>query len=180
MSSKQPKFLTLKEKSEILELCKKGCRVTHLFKTYNVSKSTICSIKKKTRQIRKRVQNTMYGAKNRKTLHASEFPTMEKKLFKWFIDMRNKKFPVSGLMLKTKALDIHQKIKENNHNFNASDGWLQKFKKRYGVRLLKISGEKLSAQPQLIDPFKEKLRSKIEELGLCEDQIYNADESGLY
>ena len=52
--------------------------------------------------------------------------------------------------------------------------------KNFGVRLLKISGEKLFAQPQLVNLLKEKLRAKMEELSLCEDQLYNADESGLY
>ncbi|CAH1981583.1 unnamed protein product, partial [Acanthoscelides obtectus] len=50
----------------------------------------------------------------------------------------------------------------------------------YGIRLLSISGEKLSAQPQLVQPFKEKLMKTITELDLRMEQIYNADESGLY
>ena len=53
-------------------------------------------------------------------------------------------------------------------------------KKRIGVRLLKISREKVSAQLQLVKPFEEKLKAKMEELYLCEDQLYNAGESGLY
>lgn len=105
---------------------------------------------------------------------------MEKCLYKWFIRMRNKNWPVSGLMLKEKAKDLHSKIKENEGGFLASDGWLSGFKKRYGIRLLKITGEKLSSQPHLVDPFKLKLKEKIEEMGLCKDQLYNADESGLF
>lgn len=94
--------------------------------------------------------------------------------------MRNKNWPVSALMLKEKAKVLHAQVKENEPNFNASDGWLQGFKKRYGIRLLQISGEKLSSLPQLVDPFKEKLRAKMAELELCNDQLYNADESGLF
>ncbi|XP_049301956.1 jerky protein homolog-like isoform X2 [Bactrocera dorsalis] len=83
-------------------------------------------------------------------------------------------------MLKEKAKELHSLLKENATGFNASDGWLQRFKKRYGVRLLKVSGEKLSSQPQLVDPFKLKLKQKIEEMELCNDQLYNADEFGLF
>lgn len=180
MSSKNPKVLTLKDKVDILELLQKGFSVSGLARKYGVAKATVSSIKKKKREITNRVNNTLYGTGKRKTLRASELPRMEKSLYKWFLHMRNKKMPVSGLMLKAKALEIHDQIKENDRGFNASDGWLQKFKQRFGVRLLKISGEKLSAQPQLVDPFKEKLRAKMEELSLCEDQLYNADESGLY
>ncbi|GBP05075.1 Jerky protein homolog-like [Eumeta japonica] len=82
-------------------------------------------------------------------------------------------------MIKQKAIELHNQMKENNHAFNASDGWLQKFKKRYGIRLLKICGEKLSARHHLVEPYKQKLKRRIEELGLNNDQLYNADESGL-
>ena len=54
------------------------------------------------------------------------------------------------------------------------------FKNRYGVRFIKITGEKLSSQPELVDPFKKKLQAKVIELGLSPEQLYNADESGLY
>ncbi|XP_037827591.1 jerky protein homolog-like isoform X2 [Lucilia sericata] len=105
---------------------------------------------------------------------------MEKTLYRWFLRMRDRNWPVSGLMLKEKAKELHSQLKENESGFNASDGWLQRFKKRYGVRLLKVSGEKLSSQPELVDPFKLKLKQKIEEMELCNDQLNNADESGLF
>ncbi|XP_053960009.1 jerky protein homolog-like [Anastrepha ludens] len=126
------------------------------------------------------VNNTLSGQRKRKTLRASELPKMEKRLYQWFVKQREKHYPVNALALKQKAKEIHLKIKEKECYFNASDGWLQGFKKRYGVRLLKITGEKLSSQPLLVEPFKIKLKQKIEEMGLCHDQLYNADESGLF
>lgn len=180
MHTKKHKFLTLKEKSEILEHLGKGASVTNLANKFGMKKSTICAIKKNKNAIIKCVNNTFIGPGKRKTVRPSEYPKMENALYRWFLKMRDKKIPVSGLMLKEKAKDLHNKIKENCLEFNASDGWLQNFKKRHGVRLLQISGEKLSSQPQLVDPFKMKLKTKIEELGLVNDQLYNADESGLF
>lgn len=81
--------------------------------------------------------------------------------------------------MKAKAKSMHSRIQENKSNFNASDGWLQRFKTRYGVRFIKISGEKLSSQPELVSPFRRKLQQKIDEMGLTSDQLYNADETGL-
>lgn len=46
--------------------------------------------------------------------------------------------------------------------------------------MLSISGEKLSAPSQLVQPFKEKLMNKIKELHLNEKQIYNGGETSLY
>lgn len=65
-------------------------------------------------------------------------------------------------------------------DFKASSGWLQKFKERYGIRQLSITGEILSSNIDAVEPFKEKLLSKIREMDLQHDQIYNADESGLF
>lgn len=44
------------------------------------------------------------------------------KQYVWFICMRNKNLPVSGLMLKEKAKQIHKNISENGNDFNATDG----------------------------------------------------------
>lgn len=46
MHTKKHKFLTLKEKSEILEHLGKGASVTNLANKFGVKKSTICGIKK--------------------------------------------------------------------------------------------------------------------------------------
>ncbi|XP_039964097.1 jerky protein homolog isoform X2 [Bactrocera tryoni] len=180
MNSKKHTFLTLKPKADILDSLKRGSSMTFLAKKYNVAKSTICGIKARKQMILKFVNNTYSGPGQRRTLRPSELHKMEEALYRWFIKMRNKNWPVSALMLKEKAKVLHAQVKENESNFNASDGWLQGFKKRYGIRLLQISGEKLSSLPQLVDPYKEKLRAKMAELELCNDQLYNADESDLF
>lgn len=46
------------------------------------------------------------------------------------------------------------------------------------VNSLKKRYEKLSSQPQLVDPFKETLRSINERPDLTSRQSYNADENG--
>lgn len=65
-------------------------------------------------------------------------------------------------------------------NFKASAGWLENFKHRYGIRQLSITGERLSSNAAVVEPFKKKIKQKIDEMQLSMDQIYNADESGLF
>lgn len=115
----------------------------------------------------------------KRTLRRPENPKMERKLYKWFLNLRKHNVPVTGDMIKHMASKLHEEFKETN-NFNASDGWLQRFKIRHGVRFLKITGEKLSSQPELVDPFKQKLKNLIQEHHLSNHQIYNADETGLF
>ena len=43
-----------------------------------------------------------------------------------------------------------------------------------------MSGEKLSSQPELVDPFKENFLRIVEEFNLSKHQIYNADDTGLF
>lgn len=57
---------------------------------------------------------------------------------------------------------------------------MDKYKKRFGIRLLTISGEKLSSNESAVQPFIQHFKDKVEELGLLPDQIYNADESSLF
>lgn len=87
--------------------------------------------------------------------------------------------PISVEILKAKARELHNKNDEPG-GFNASNGWFANFKKRHGIRMLKICGEKLSNKAILVDPFIKKFQEKVEELGLKPDQIYNADETGLF
>lgn len=61
----------------------------------------------------------------------------------------------------------------------APGSWLFGLKFRFGVRLLKVSGKKLSSDTEAVELFKHKLSNIIYELKLCNAQIYNADESGL-
>ncbi|XP_066244712.1 jerky protein homolog-like [Euwallacea similis] len=156
------KVLTLSDKSDIIKKLESGESVTNLAKKYGIAKSTVCLIKKN----RINILNTSsecYGLSKRKTLKTG----------------RSRNFSVTSELLKVKAKSLHGILKEKEH-FNASDDWLQKFKRRFGIRFLKISGEKLSTNPELVPPFQENLRSLIARLNLTDAQIYNADEADLF
>lgn len=172
--------LTIKEKIEFLDKLKNGHTVKFICEKYKINKSTACRIKQSENKLRKFIENTECGPGKRCTLKIAEYPKMESRLYRWFLKQRSRNVPVSGDILRAKACDLHNIIKEKPGGFNASQGWLINLKKRHGIRLLKISGEKLSNKTHLVDPFVEKFKKTIEELGLTRNQIYNADESGLF
>ncbi|KAJ8937653.1 hypothetical protein NQ318_002169, partial [Aromia moschata] len=60
-----------------------------------------------------------------------------------FLQQRSRGTPVSGELICEKAKFFYAQI-VGNEDFKGSAGWLQKFKKRFGIRQLSISGEKLS------------------------------------
>ncbi|GBM54603.1 Tigger transposable element-derived protein 2 [Araneus ventricosus] len=65
-------------------------------------------------------------------------------------------------------------------DFSASSGRLTRFKQRYGVRQITVEGEHLSADVTAADSFCVKFQEFIDEENLIPNQIYNADEAGLY
>jgi len=75
---------------------------------------------------------------------------------------------------------FHREITKQEDGFTASRGWLDNFKHRHGIRRLKITGEKLSCVETSIEPFRNELLRAINENNLKLEQIYNADESGLF
>ncbi|KAJ8953792.1 hypothetical protein NQ314_007205 [Rhamnusium bicolor] len=104
---------------------------------------------------------------------------MESKLHSWFVSLRNRHVPVSSEFLATKSKHLYAKY-YGDKNFNASRGWVANFRKRYGIRRLKICGEKLSSDTAAVEPFINELDQTIKSLKLQPSENYNADESALF
>ena len=62
----------------------------------------------------------------------------------------------------------------------ASNGWFRGFKKRHGLKKLSLKGEMLSNDNKSAEEFVELLNAKITGENLNLENIYNADESGIY
>ena len=118
----------------------------------------------------------------------STHPELEKALLIFFNQQRSLGKTISGCLLKEKAI-IMQEIALRDDNFSAdtvvppscclTDGFLNRFKQRHGIRKLKCVGEKVSSNESAVDPFIDKFRSMVLEESLSREQIYNADETGL-
>lgn len=171
--------LTIEKKYEILRRLEKGEKLSHLSKEYNVGRATIHDIKNKKDKIESFFKSSDKSAGVRKTLKSGEFPQVEDALYSWFMQERSRHTPISGDILMEKAKFFYNKIMKKD-DFRASVGWLDKFKRRFGIRLLSLTGERLSCQEDSVEPFIAKFKKTIEEMNLTPDQVYNADESGLF
>lgn len=173
--------LSLDTKVKILKRLNEGVSGNRLAQDFNVAKSAISYIKSKKQEIMDAVSCTYHEAK-KKSLHNAEYEEMEKCLYKWFLNQREKKNTLTGPVLKAKAKSIFSEVYPDKaeNAFTASDGWFSKFKTRHGIRFLKIGGEILSSDVGAVTPFLHRFRAKVAEMGLLETQIYNADESGLF
>jgi len=172
------KNLTLKEKMEILDSVNQKISIKVLCTKYNVHKSTITRIIKNKDKICEFVKQTVIPVKNVKRIIAASVPETETALYTWFLNERVNHNLVSDKSLQLKALEFHKEL-NGNIKFEASHGWVQKFKKRHSIRLLKVCGEKLSCNDSAVPLFIENFMKILHDQNFVADQIYNADESGL-
>ena len=90
--------------------------------------------------------------------------------------LREHGLPVSGEIIQQKALTFARKL--DMHDFTASNGWLEKFKKRNNMTFRRITGEGTSVDLVRVTDWKQTI---TEILGnYTEDNIYNADETALF
>lgn len=123
-------------------------------------------------ELEKRKENLV-----RKKLKSSTYDDIDEAIFKWMTVMREKKLPLSGTLIKEKALEFGAAL--GHRDFQASNGWLEKFKKRHCVIHKVISGESASASVSDCETWKQTVLRPILEKYPRKD-IFNADETGLF
>lgn len=112
--------------------------------------------------------------------------TTEKLLSTWIFDLNDKHIPVTTRIIQEKAKslfgDLKQKASEEEigQTFNASQGWFERFKKRFRLHSLKLTGETAGADSKAAEEFPPKFKQIILEGGYTPQQIFNVDECGLY
>lgn len=172
--------LSMRDKYEINKRLEEGESATKLSNEYKVGKSTITDIKKQKTSITNFISklDSTHGSSSRKTMKLATNTDLDDTVYKWFTQKRSQGEPISGPILCEKAIQFNEKL-GGPSNFQASTGWLKRFKSRHGVRQLQIQGEKLSADSSAADSFKIKLRDLLKEEGYALENVYNADETGL-
>lgn len=61
-----------------------------------------------------------------------------------------------------------------------SSGWLTHFKQCHGIKEVRLHGENLRCDQEAADNFQRDLEKFVATEEFTSEQIYNADESGLY
>jgi ribosomal protein S18 len=140
-SSKKRKISskTLKEKYEAIKKLESGCANKNVAADYDVSPSTLSTWLKSKDKIVKAFE----GGTSSKTqkLKPCGNENLERALYTWFVQMRRQGVPVSGPVLREKALSY---VKEMDiKDFIASNGWFDRWKSSHGVAF------KAALRPQL-------------------------------
>ncbi|XP_053143783.1 tigger transposable element-derived protein 1-like [Hemicordylus capensis] len=185
--AKRPRnVMSLEDKFKVLDCLKEGQSNSAVGRLFRVNESTIRSIKKNEDAIRGSVASgTQSSLKVSFMPRDPNIEKMEKALNIWMEDQAQKKVPLSTRMICVKARKIYRHLVESSgegdpEKFQASKGWFENFKKRFSLHNVKLVGEIASADQEAATTFPAKLKRLIEEEGYVPDQVFNADETGLF
>lgn len=173
--------LTLKEKMDICRRLEEGESRRALMQEYNVGMSTLYDIRAHKAQLLRffASSDSDKALAHRRTLHTPKLEHLDRVLYEWFLVKRAEGVPVSGPMLIEKAKDFYEQM-QLTEPCVFSGGWLWRFKARHGIKKLDASSEKQAADHQAAEQFCGFFRSLTAEHGLSPEQVYNADETGLF
>ena len=172
---------TLNEKKEIIDAAKKEPNQCKLAKEMSkkwgveVKRTTVKGILSKKDAIEAAI-NAGVSSK-RKKLTQAHAPKLDDGLLMWLKQARGQNLPVSGDLLKEKAM----KLAELMHitDFTASEGWLDKFKKRHGITFKTVQGEAGAVDSQsLLEWQQQVLQPLLRQFSA--DDVFNLDETGLF
>lgn len=173
--------LTLKEKMDVCARLEKGESRKALMQEYNVGMSTLYDIRAHKAQLLRFFASSACNKalERRRTLHTPKLEHLDRALYEWFLGRRAEGVPVSGPMLIEKAKDFYAQM-QLTEPCVFSGGWLWRFKARHGIKKLDAAGEKQVADHHAAERFCGFFRSLTVEHGLTPEQVYNADETGLF
>ena len=113
------------QKCQIIRQIEKGMTNKEASEKFGVPKNTISTWMKNKDKLFEGLEQSSSDAKK---MRRFDYEQVDKAVFKWFSLQRSQNFPIDGLILKEKALQFAKSF--NFPTFKASDGWLDKWKKR--------------------------------------------------
>ncbi|KAK3880664.1 hypothetical protein Pcinc_014822 [Petrolisthes cinctipes] len=189
------KMYTTEDKTKIMKMMDDGLKIYEIHCLTGFPQSTIRTMKGKKEDIKKSLSLVKkYFAANpssqrRLTCTYSESNRLiamtEYYVEKWLSRWAKEGASVNGPQVREQARVFYSTIvakKKIKHlpEFNASVGWLARFKKRCGVKYAKYQGELASTDSEASAEFPSIAKQITADGGYCPDQIYNCDETGLY
>ena len=76
-------------------------------------------------------------SKKRKQVKPATYEKLDNATYKWLKSARDRNVPVGANVLKLKGLEFAKKL--DLGNFHASDGWMDRWKKRFNVSFKTVS-----------------------------------------
>jgi hypothetical protein len=177
------KRIDVETKVALIQQSKDGKSVNELCSIHGLKPDTVRNILRHQEHLKENITKFDYPSmcQARKALKFSEVHILDTALSKWFYQARAKNVPISYSIIQAQAVRINEMLGEHSQpNFKASNGFIHRFLHRHGFNDTKrLNGERISADPESAEDFKQVLKNYIKEHDLCAEQVFNCDESGL-
>lgn len=146
---KKKKSLSIEEKIDIINAVESGKKKAEIAAEYGIKKNSLSSIMKNKDKVLEAFESLKFDPK-RKRLRTAFYTDLEEALMRWYRIAQCLNVPVNGPMLRLKANDFAQKLGHND--FKCSNGWLDRFKSRYGLvfRAQPVEATRVSADPSTV------------------------------
>ena len=181
--SQKRKAISLETKFEIIQKHQRGVKAGDLMKEYSLASSTVSTIfKNQDKIIEERECNINENGSKRnnsaKRIKAPTYSDIDSAVEEWFKQtIAHKNVVIGGPEIQAQALKYA--IFLNHPEFQASNGWLQRFRDRNHISFKTIVGEAGLVDTNVTDTFIQQLLPGL--LASYEPRdIYNADETALF
>ena len=155
---KKRRNLTLEDKLFIIESSKSPFfNQSEIARQFDVSQAAVSRIMKKKEAILRFANRVHSSALVKKSMRHGKIHDTENKLFDWIHEQWVNGQPITGPLVKAQAKEIHR---ESSLDFKFSEGWLNRFKGRYG---LGFKGTTLANDCPALGNWLEHGYSKLEE-----------------
>ena len=173
--------LTIKDKISLIKKLERGTAVNKLCEEFGIGKSTVYDIKKQKKELFQFFadSDTPMAMCDRKIMRQTMSDDHDRVMIEWVKQRRSEGVPLTGPLIMEQAKNFHQSMNLTTE-CSYTTGWLDKFKKRHGIRQLRISGDRESAYYEAAEVFVSQFLELVKEDDLSPEQIYNADETGLF
>ena len=169
--------LSIKDKLKILDQLENGTKPGVISLEFGIAKQTISDIKRNGEKLRKYAaensEESKGGKRNvgleRTRVQYGKSAHLDEAVIKWQRQQLGVGVGVRGVELKAAAGRLAMQL--GIENFKASDGWLFRFRTRFGLHNKHMRGEASSAPQEDVEPFRKKLMNLINEEGLVYAQV---------
>ncbi|XP_052242038.1 jerky protein homolog-like [Dreissena polymorpha] len=181
MESRKRKAYSIAEKLNVVDRLRSGEAQVSVSSDLNIAESTLRGWLKDEEKLRSSLAGMDCESSKRKRQRTAKDTQLEKAVIDWFNQERSEGTTLSGPIVQGQAKAFHQMIHgDGAGGFEGSNGWLRNFKSRHDIHEVRIRGEQRSADETAAAEYPPILKKIIDEGQYTPEQIYNADETGLY
>ena len=171
------KTLSIKEKMAVILEVRKGVKSKGLIaQQFGIPASTLSTFMKNSNKIEEEFSHLKKKDRKLTKVRKIKFPEVDACMIKWFTQQRDKKIPISGPILLSKAQEFGALL--NISNFKVTNGWLDCFKSRHGIVFKNVCGESGAVNMNEVLEWKKLLVEMISDISAKD--VFNVDEAGLF